>query len=181
MNIKILLLLLGYLAWSGGSTYWYVCKIKFLCPDSPSQLKTEVNVSETLTEVKLEPENKDTSIVKAQSKFEESFTIQFQKGSLEYVPNADLEVFLTKMAKFIIENPNKKLQIFGHTDNMGAEDKNYTLGLGRAETVKNRLCFYGVSEKAIISNSFGETKPLQDNSTIEGRNANRRIDFKFNP
>jgi outer membrane protein OmpA-like peptidoglycan-associated protein len=77
------------------------------------------------------------------------------------------------------EEPTWTIEFAGHTDNVGDAAINLQLSKKRSETVRNLLISYGIEASRIKANYFGETKPIADNNTPEGRSNNRRIDFKF--
>ncbi|HWZ89439.1 MAG TPA: OmpA family protein, partial [Polyangiaceae bacterium] len=72
-----------------------------------------------------------------------------------------------------------KLRIEGHTDNVGVAAENLTLSGQRALTVKNAAIAKGVKKERVIAVGFGQTKPLADNTTDEGRAKNRRTEFRI--
>ena len=78
----------------------------------------------------------------------------------------------------LIERPTWVLEISGHTDDVGNEDKNMVLSKKRAESVKRFLISKGVDETKLIIKFFGETAPIADNTTAEGRQKNRRVEMK---
>ncbi len=84
---------------------------------------------------------------------------------------------LDAVVKVMIENPNYKLIIGGHTDNVGGEAMNMTLSKNRAEAVSVYLISKGISPTRISSEGFGLTKPVDDNSTAAGRTRNRRVEL----
>jgi peptidoglycan-associated lipoprotein len=73
------------------------------------------------------------------------------------------------------ENKNVYVEIQGHTDGVGSEDYNYRLGLDRAEAVRRFLNQQGIPLHRMSVISYGETAPVADNSTREGRAQNRRV------
>lgn len=79
----------------------------------------------------------------------------------------------------LIKKPEWKLQIAGHTDNVGAAQSNLTLSKKRAEAVKNYLSSKGIDENRFNVLYFGQTQPIADNSTKEGRQKNRRVEMKI--
>ena len=83
------------------------------------------------------------------------------------------------MSKYFKEEPTWTIEFAGHTDNVGEAAMNLQLSKKRSETVRNLLISYGIEASRIKANYFGETKPIADNNTPEGRTKNRRIDFKF--
>ena len=75
------------------------------------------------------------------------------------------------------ENPKLKIQIGGHTDNVGKPEDNLKLSLGRAVAVVNYLLGKGVKNDRLTFKGFGETKPIADNKTEAGRALNRRTEL----
>jgi outer membrane protein OmpA-like peptidoglycan-associated protein len=84
---------------------------------------------------------------------------------------------LDAVMKVMFENPNYKLVIGGHTDNVGAEAMNMTLSKDRAESVAVYLIGKGVSPERISSAGYGLTQPVDDNATAAGRTRNRRVEL----
>ena len=71
----------------------------------------------------------------------------------------------------------KKVGIHGHTDSEGQADYNQSLSDRRANAVKSWLASHGVEAKRLESKGFGESKPIADNGTSDGREKNRRVEF----
>jgi peptidoglycan-associated lipoprotein len=67
------------------------------------------------------------------------------------------------------------IEIEGHTDNMGGDDYNHSLGLKRADAVRDYLSRSGIPLHAMNTISHGESTPIADNSTLDGRKQNRRV------
>lgn len=102
--------------------------------------------------------------------------IYFQTGSSNLKPDSD-EV-LGKIRKMLSENPGLKIEIGGHTDNVGEHDFNMSLSLERAESVRYWLVDHGISRYRLESKGYGETKPLASNDDEQfGRELNRRIEI----
>ena len=87
---------------------------------------------------------------------------------------------LDQVMLFINEYPEVNFKIEGHTDNVGDEAKNLDLSKKRAEAVKNYLISKGVSKDKLMSDGFGATKPIADNTSAGGRAKNRRVDITVN-
>ncbi len=79
--------------------------------------------------------------------------------------------------EFLNENPNVKLQIRGHTDNIGAYRMNMTLSENRAKSVYDYLITQGISANRLSYKGFGPDMPIASNQTEEGRAKNRRTEF----
>jgi OOP family OmpA-OmpF porin len=78
----------------------------------------------------------------------------------------------------LLMNPDMRVEIQGHTDNIGSEDYNMKLGEKRAQSVKDYLVARGISADRLTTRSFGESQPIADNKTASGREMNRRVEFK---
>ncbi|MDY7093811.1 MAG: OmpA family protein [Acidobacteriota bacterium] len=110
--------------------------------------------------------------------YEASFTedqVRFasDKAELDDSSRAALDAFAEKVKG---ENQNVYLEIQGHTDATGGDDHNYELGLERAETVRRYLNMeqgFPLHRMSVIS--YGESAPVGDNKTKEGRANNRRV------
>ncbi len=76
------------------------------------------------------------------------------------------------------DNANVYLEIEGHTDSTGPESHNLALGLRRAEAVRRYLSQQGIPLHRMSVISYGESKPVADNSSREGRATNRRVEVR---
>jgi outer membrane protein OmpA-like peptidoglycan-associated protein len=75
------------------------------------------------------------------------------------------------------KNPSLKIEISGHTDDVGNEQSNLKLSQSRAEAVKNYLTEKGITADRLTAKGYGKSKPIALNSTEEGRKQNRRTEF----
>ena len=75
------------------------------------------------------------------------------------------------------DNPSVTIRINGYTDNVGNGADNLKLSEDRAKAVVNYLISQGINAKRLTSQGFGESQPVADNSTEEGRALNRRTEF----
>ncbi len=84
--------------------------------------------------------------------------------------------YLDDLVGVLKKAPNWQLEIIGHTDNQGSDKFNLELSKMRADAVKNYLGKSGITN-VINATGFGESKPIADNNTPEGREKNRRVEF----
>ena len=85
---------------------------------------------------------------------------------------------LDRLVVFMNENKDKKVNLSGHTDSIGTEAYNQKLSERRAASVKSYLTKKGIDASRVSAQGFGETKPIADNKTKEGRAKNRRVEIK---
>ncbi len=83
------------------------------------------------------------------------------------------------LEKLLKENPNLKVEISGHTDNLGPEAYNLDLSQRRADNIKKYLVEHGIDPERIIAIGYGMSRPIADNATRAGRRLNRRTEFKI--
>jgi outer membrane protein OmpA-like peptidoglycan-associated protein len=86
---------------------------------------------------------------------------------------------LRLVAALLLRNPYGRVVIEGHTDSVGSAERNRLLSLGRATAVHDELRRLGVAESRLGVEGYGESRPLGDNGTKEGRALNRRVDLRF--
>jgi outer membrane protein OmpA-like peptidoglycan-associated protein len=85
---------------------------------------------------------------------------------------------LDRLIVFLKENADKKVELEGHTDSVGTDKYNQNLSERRAAAVNAYLTKRGVASSRITTKGFGESKPIADNKTAEGRAKNRRVEIK---
>lgn len=86
---------------------------------------------------------------------------------------------LAAAAKIMNDNPGIKVEIAGHTDNTGSDEYNLELSKRRAQAVVDYLVTkHGVDRSLLMAKGYGEAKPVATNDTDEGRQLNRRVEFK---
>jgi len=86
---------------------------------------------------------------------------------------------LERLKKLLIENPNLKIEISGHTDIQGTQKINLVLSEERAKAVVDYLMINGISPKRLQYKGYGSSVPVDNNSTEIGRQNNRRVEFKI--
>ncbi len=101
--------------------------------------------------------------------------ILFGFDSYALLPEAKTE--LESMAKVLINYPDTKIQVDGHTDGVGADKYNQKLSEQRAKSVSDYLNSFGIEKDRITEAGFGKSMPIADNDTEEGRQLNRRVEI----
>lgn len=82
---------------------------------------------------------------------------------------------LNKLVAFLNKYPERKVQIEGHTDNVGSEDSNLGLSQRRADAVRSYLMQQGIGADRLVAAGKGEGQPIADNASDSGRQQNRRV------
>ncbi|RMF71684.1 MAG: OmpA family protein, partial [Planctomycetota bacterium] len=104
----------------------------------------------------------------------------FDSGSADI--NGSSFRLLTKVEDAIRVFPNARVVIEGHTDSYGADESNLTLSEQRAEAVRQYLLAQmGLPAEQVSAVGYGETRPVANNETPQGRARNRRIDVRIVP
>lgn len=124
-------------------------------------MKQEVKASEMF-----EALNKEGSV---------ALYINFETGKSDIKPES-LPI-IEQIVEMLKQNPNLKVSVEGHTDNIGSEKSNQTLSENRAKSVMDALMAKGIDKSRLSYKGWGATKPIADNSTEEGRAKNRRVEI----
>lgn len=133
-------------------------------------IPAEHTFKEFVRDIKLRKAIKGTTMIMNNIFFESgksTLNIQYSKVELD------------KLVKLLKENPNIKVIITGHTDNVGSPENNKILSEQRANSVKEYLKQQGINGNIITTKGMGDTKPIADNLTEEGRRKNRRIEIEI--
>jgi outer membrane protein OmpA-like peptidoglycan-associated protein len=112
----------------------------------------------------------DTTVIELNNVF-----FDFNKATLRNESITELR----HMIKFMQEYPKLKIEISGHTDSVGTDEANRKLSQGRAESVREYLVSHGVHASRITAQGYGASKPVAPNATEEGRQRNRRTEFRI--
>jgi outer membrane protein OmpA-like peptidoglycan-associated protein len=100
----------------------------------------------------------------------------FNSGKSELLPSSIPEL---KRVAEIIKKEKIKVEISGHTDDVGETKMNEELSNARANSVKTFLLSQGVTENLLISIGYGESRPVMPNNSDAGRAKNRRVELRF--
>jgi outer membrane protein OmpA-like peptidoglycan-associated protein len=126
----------------------------------------------TIAEFVLEPLTKAKLTEK---KIEITETIHFESGKAVILPES--YGLLDEVADILQSNPTLSILIEGHTDSVGSDSYNLRLSQSRANSVMQYLIQRGVSPNRLKAVGYGESRPIANNSTAEGRARNRRVEF----
>lgn len=162
------------------------------CADTPANVKVDANgcpidsdkdgVPDSQDKCPNVPglkENKGCPEIKEETKaiFDKALQgIQFESGKA-VLKNTSFGI-LNQVVTVMIENPTYILTINGHTDSQGNDAQNLVLSKNRANAVRTYLISKGINGARLLADGFGETIPVADNATPEGRALNRRVEFK---
>jgi outer membrane protein OmpA-like peptidoglycan-associated protein/tetratricopeptide (TPR) repeat protein len=103
--------------------------------------------------------------------------IFFDTGLAVFRPESYIELF--RLTEILKQNPQLKVEISGHTDNIGNDKDNLNLSQLRADAVVNYLINNGIEKNKVVAIGYGKTKPITDNNSEFNRQQNRRIEIKF--
>jgi len=103
--------------------------------------------------------------------------IFFELDSFQLKKESKIE--LDKVTNFLKQNSNIKIEISGHTDNTGSKEHNLTLSQNRAKSVYNYLIANGITSNCLTYKGYGDTQPVDLNTTEQGRAKNRRTEIKI--
>ncbi|MCB2204388.1 OmpA family protein [bacterium] len=98
----------------------------------------------------------------------------FDKATLQPASYVDLD----RAADWLKGNPTVKVELAGHTDNVGSREYNKKLSHDRAQAVREYLVKKGISPARLTANGYGMEQPVAENDTDEGRALNRRVEFR---
>ncbi len=152
---------------SGGEYAFYVSKPGYLF----KSLSFAVNSDQSFVdlEIPLEAIEKDRAEILN--------NIFFKTG--EYILDDKSKVELDKLSDFLHKNKTIKIEISGHTDDVGSDTENMALSQRRAQSVQYYLQQSGIAADRILAKGYGETKPMAPNDSDENRQKNRRIEWRI--
>lgn len=103
--------------------------------------------------------------------------VEFDVGKATLRPVSSKE--LDELVDYLKWKEEQRIEVAGHTDNVGKDADNQRLSQQRAEAVKNYLVKKGVATNRIIAKGYGATEPVADNATAAGRQRNRRTEVRL--
>ena len=101
----------------------------------------------------------------------------FETGKAELKPEA--YTVLDELVEYLKRKDDEKIEVGGHTDNVGKAEANMVLSQNRANTVRAYLLMKGIAPERVTAKGYGLTMPIAENDTAEGRSLNRRTEVKI--
>lgn len=111
----------------------------------------------------------------------EGILVKFDSGILFDTDKSDLKAAartnLQNLSTSLVNNPQTNILIVGHTDNTGSDSHNMDLSIRRAEAVKAYIAAGNVANSRLTTTGKGESEPIADNASADGRAQNRRVEI----
>ncbi|MEJ7587735.1 MAG: OmpA family protein [Ferruginibacter sp.] len=101
----------------------------------------------------------------------------FESGKANLKPEA--YAVLDNLVDYLNRKDDERIEIGGHTDNVGKEEANMILSTNRANTVRAYLLTKGITPERVAAKGYGMTEPVADNDSPEGKQSNRRTEVKI--
>ena len=101
----------------------------------------------------------------------------FETGKATLQPEAYKVV--DELVEYLKRKEDEKIEVGGHTDNVGKPEANMILSTNRANTVRAYLLTKGIAPERVTAKGYGMTMPIAENTTAEGRSLNRRTEVKI--
>jgi len=166
--------ILLFLIWSSLSTWYYVCHVNDFCDG--------LEVSQQVSKPESQPETDSAEVAETEPAEEitplpENLIIHFAYDRNDFKPVEETSRVLSEYKAYIEKEPGTMLDITGHTDATGIAAYNQALGIRRAESVKSYFSGQGIPTEIIETSSMGESEPVADNATPQGRAKNRRTEI----
>lgn len=157
--------ILVFVIWSIFSIWLYVSKIRPAMEDAPVAMQ-EVPKTEPIVQA-------DTVNLMPMIELPTVMVFNFDFDDAKFQPSPNEEA-IQDFKDWVLKNDTFKISIVGHTDSKGSEEYNLKLGMQRAISTKNYFSNQGIEPERIETYSEGESQPIEDQSTEEGRAKNRR-------
>jgi len=103
--------------------------------------------------------------------------VTFETGKADLKPESF--VVLDELVEYLKRKSDERIEVGGHTDNVGKADANIVLSQNRANTVRAYLLMKGIDSERVTARGYGMTEPIAENTTAEGRQMNRRTEVKI--
>lgn len=158
----------------GGESYYFIDDVSVLEISDASKCNCKEKIKNSL----LVANQTNPPIDTIAPQLGESIILQnlvFETNKSEILSGSFVE--LNKLAAYLKQYTQYKIDLAGHTDNTGKEEDNQKLSEARAKAVAEYLTKNGITKERISFSGYGSTKPLTTNDIEEGRQQNRRVEF----
>jgi len=135
------------------------------CPDTPADRKVDSRGC---------PEGLKPDVFEGKKKLVLE-GVNFETNSAKLTPDS-LKI-LDRVVLALQDWPHVRVEIGGHTDSIGSDSHNLSLSQARADSVRDYLVSQGIDDSRLVAKGYGETDPIDDNKTSEGRARNRRVEL----
>jgi len=166
--------ILLFLFWSSLSTWYYACHVNDFC-DGP-EVSQQVSDPETQAQID-STAVAESELAEEPTPLPENLIIHFAFDRSDFKPLEETTRFLSECKAYLEKEPGTMLDITGHTDAIGTASYNQALGMRRAESVLSFFAGQGIPAEIMESSSMGESVPVADNATPQGRAKNRRTEI----
>ena len=153
-----------FVIWSIFSVWLYVEKLK-PAMDGPITVQSTSEIQTTLAD----------SVIQPEALIPNDIMIYFDFDDASFKNDSIIDNSVIEFKEWLDKNSESMLTITGHSDNMGTLKYNQILGLERAQAVQNYFQSKGIDATKLMVASEGESQPINDQTTEEGRAKNRRV------
>lgn len=153
-----------FVIWSIFSVWLYVEKLK-PAMDGPIIVQSTSEIQTTLAD----------SVIQPEALIPNDMMIYFDFDDASFKNDSIIDNSVIEFKEWLDKNSESMLTITGHSDNMGTLKYNQILGLERAQAVQNYFQSKGIDATKLMVVSEGESQPINDQTTEEGRANNRRV------
>jgi OOP family OmpA-OmpF porin len=153
-----------FVIWSIFSVWLYVEKLK-PAMDGPITVQSTSEIQTTLAD----------SVIQPEALIPNDMMIYFDFDDASFKNDSIIDNSVIEFKEWLDKNSESMLTITGHSDNMGTLKYNQILGLERAQAVQNYFQSKGIDATKLMVASEGESQPINDQTTEEGRAKNRRV------
>ena len=151
--------------------YYYIDSVSLCCINCNTDTnndETMATIADTSGEITI-----STPLEKGSTVILENIFFEFDKSTLLQQSYHELK----KLTEILLQHPKMKIEIGGHTDSRGSSAYNQRLSESRARAVVEYLSTKGIDSNRLKYKGYGSSKPIDTNSTEEGRSRNRRVEF----
>jgi len=174
MKKLVFLLIILLILWISGSAYWFVCRTRCDCRNSPVPGEIFSPRETALAALNASLEEAKTFLGAAGTQIVYFETSRASVGA-EIVPAR----YLTALKLYLDNHPEARVTVTGHSDSQGPADFNLMLSNLRAKYVRTCFAMAGIRPEQIEVSGKGISEPAGDNLTPEGRTQNRRTDINI--